>query len=142
MFNLHSHFILPIKVFKRRYLLTLTYIIKTLIIVYFFCLESSFCASASVVDGNNIHHNSFCDIKPNCDGDSELYERLLKEEDDASFGGNKNSLYHYPVTRRKRSFAPYRTGKTVAGQVSQTLDNLLLHSDYDKRIRPQVLISF
>ena len=122
--------------------MTLTYIIKTLIIVYFFCLESSFCASASGVDGNNIHHNSFCDIKPNCDGDSELYERLLKEEDDASFGGNKNSLYHYPVTRRKRSFAPYRTGKTVAGQVSQTLDNLLLHSDYDKRIRPQVLISF
>ena len=40
--------------------------------------------------------------------------------------------------RVKRSFIPYRTGKKVASQVSNTLDHLLFFSGYDKRIRPQV----
>ena len=42
--------------------------------------------------------------------------------------------------RVKRSFIPYRTGKKVASQVSNTLDHLLFFSGYDKRIRPQVRI--
>ena len=40
--------------------------------------------------------------------------------------------------RVKRAFVPYRTGKKVASEVSNALDNLLLYSGYDKRIRPQV----
>ena len=108
----------------------------TLIIVHFLLIEKSICAASSI-EIDNVHLNSFCDIKPNCDGDSELYERLMKE-DDAMNVEKESSVYNYPVSRKKRSFAPYRTGKTVASQVSQTLDNLLLHSDYDKRIRPQV----
>ena len=65
----------------------------------------------------------FCDILPNCDGDSELMQY--------------NLLDHAPLGRVKRAFAPYKTGKAVANQVSNALDHLLLHSDYDKRIRPQ-----
>jgi len=129
----HSNAILPergLKVDKS----TLTAMI-TLIIVHFLFIEKSICAASSI-EVDNFHRNSFCDMKPNCDGDSELYERLMREDDGIMERGN--SVYNYPVTRKKRSFAPYRTGKTVASQVSQTLDNLLLHSDYDKRIRPQV----
>ena len=40
--------------------------------------------------------------------------------------------------RVKREFVPYKSGKTVAGQVSSALDHLLVFSGYDKRIRPQV----
>ena len=40
--------------------------------------------------------------------------------------------------RVKREFVPYKSGKTVAGQVSNALDHLLFFSGYDKRIRPQV----
>ena len=40
--------------------------------------------------------------------------------------------------RVKRAFLPYRTGKKVAGQVSNALDHLLFFSGYDKRIRPNV----
>ena len=40
--------------------------------------------------------------------------------------------------RTKRSFIPYKTGKEVAGQVSNALDHLLFFSGYDKRIRPHV----
>ena len=109
----------------------------SLILIHCFMLEKTFCVPSSSVNiqTDNFHLNSFCDMRPNCDGDSELHERLMRQD---SLAENENSLYNYPVTRRKRSFAPYRTGKTVASQVSQTLDNLLLHSDYDKRIRPQV----
>ena len=39
--------------------------------------------------------------------------------------------------RVKRAFVPYRTGKKVASEVSNALDNLL-GSGYDKRLRPQV----
>jgi hypothetical protein len=40
--------------------------------------------------------------------------------------------------RVKREFAPYRTGKSVAAEVSNALDQLLLRSGYDKRSRPNV----
>ena len=43
--------------------------------------------------------------------------------------------------RVKRAFVPYRTGKKVASEVSNALDNLL-GSGYDKRLRPQVKKSF
>ena len=103
--------------------------------VYFLFIENLFAIDVTNKMGHNFHL-SFCDMKPNCDGDSELYERL-------SVAGsrkpdNDDHLYDYPVIRTKRAFAPYRTGKTVASKVSEILDNLLLHSDYDKRIRPQV----
>ena len=40
--------------------------------------------------------------------------------------------------RVKREFVPYKSGKLVAGQVSNALDHLIFFSGYDKRIRPQV----
>ena len=43
--------------------------------------------------------------------------------------------------RVKREFGPYKSGKTVARQVSNALDHLLFFSGYDKRIRPQVIKS-
>ena len=41
--------------------------------------------------------------------------------------------------RVKRSFVPYKTGAKIASEVSGTLDDLLMYSGYDKRIRPQVI---
>ena len=105
-----------------------------LIFVCCFLTEKSF-SVASNLEVNHFHL-SFCDMKRNCDGDSELFEKLTQE---GNMQQNKvDHLYNYPVIRKKRAFAPYRTGKTVASKVSEILDNLLLHSDYDKRIRPQV----
>ena len=114
---------------------TLTVMI-TILTLHFLFMDKSFCVASSIQE-NVQHFNSFCDMKPNCDGDTELYERLIA--DGSIQQNNGNSLFNYPVKRTKRSFVPYRTGKIVASQASQTLDNLLLHSDYDKRIRPQVI---
>ena len=141
MFHSQGYFMFPDKKVSKTWKWTFTDIRVitriSLILIHCFMLEKTFCVPSSSVNiqTDNFHLNSFCDMRPNCDGDSELHERLMKQD---SLAENENSLYNYPVTRRKRSFAPYRTGKTVASQVSQTLDNLLLHSDYDKRIRPQV----
>ena len=107
-----------------------------LILVYCLLMENSFIV-ASNWEAKNFHL-SFCDMKPNCDGDSELFDRIVQAESRKQ--DNDNHLYDYPVIRTKRAFAPYRTGKTVASKVSEILDNLLLHSDYDKRIRPQVYL--
>ena len=107
-------------------------------LVYIFLIEIAFANIPSNSEGQNLHL-SFCDMKPKCDGDSELYEKLSQEE--SKRPDNEDHLYNYPVIRKKRAFAPYRTGKTVASKVSEILDNLLLHSDYDKRIRPQVCLS-
>ena len=114
----------------------MTDIAAVIFIHFLFCL--TLCAS-------NVDENfqiNFCDVRPNCDGDSELFEKLIEYVPADSLQGNHSDndiLMHYPVKRTKRSFAPYRTGKAVASQATNTLDNLLLHSDYDKRIRPQVI---
>ena len=105
--------------------------------LYFLFIENMFAIDVTNKVGQNFHL-SFCDMKPNCDGDSELFERIVQAESRKQDNGNH--LYDYPVIRTKRAFAPYRTGKTVASKVSEILDNLLLHSDYDKRIRPQVYL--
>ena len=105
-----------------------------LFLVYCLLMENSFIV-ASNWEAKNFHL-SFCDMKPNCDGDSELFEKLSQESNRQP--DTDDPLYNYPVIRKKRAFAPYRTGKTVATKVSEILDNLLLYSDYDKRIRPQV----
>ena len=53
--------------------------------------------------------------------------------------GEENCEYDFcdSEERVKRAFVPYRTGKKVASEVSNALDNLL-GSGYDKRLRPQV----
>ena len=141
MFHLQGYFMFPDKKVSKTWKWTFTDITVitriSLIFIHCFMLEKAFCVPSGSIDigTDSFHLSSFCDMRPNCDGDSELHERLMRED---QLVENENSLYNYPVSRRKRSFAPYRTGKTVASQVSQTLDNLLLHSDYDKRIRPQV----
>ena len=141
MFHLQGYFMFPDKKVSKTWKWTFTDITVitriSLIFIHCFMLEKAFCVPSGSIDigTDSFHLSSFCDMRPNCDGDSELHERLMRED---RLVENENSLYNYPVSRRKRSFAPYRTGKTVASQVSQTLDNLLLHSDYDKRIRPQV----
>ena len=58
------------------------------------------------------------------------------QECDTEYCSEENDF----ITERfKRStFVPYRTGATIAKEVSSTLDELLLYSGYDKRIRPQV----
>ena len=89
--------------------------------------------------------NSVCDLSSNCDGDSELFDQIATIEHEIrnnriqNYNNDYNDIISYPTLKRtKRSFAPYRTGKIVASQATNTLDNLLIHSDYDKRIRPQV----
>lgn len=61
-------------------------------------------------------------------------------------GGAKEAFDDDPDTdwvdfgheRVKRELTFYKTGKALTSQVSSALDDLLLHSGYDKRIRPQV----
>ena len=111
----------------------------TAILTIHFLFSLTFSCSSNVDEHFSIN---FCDVRPNCDGDSELFEKLVELGPSNSLQGKRNDndiLIHYPVKRTKRSFAPYRTGKEVASQATDTLDNLLLHSDYDKRIRPQVI---
>lgn len=93
--------------------------------------------SSGILDSNR------CDTHPNCDGDVRLFE-TLRDLQQVSYQlidkdiNETASNHYYPLTRVKRAFAPYKTGKAVADQVSSTLDQLLKHSGYDKRIRPQL----
>ena len=57
------------------------------------------------------------------------------DKDVSSDADNAGDVHHRRV---KREFVPYKSGKLVAGQVSNALDHLLFFSGYDKRIRPQV----
>lgn len=51
---------------------------------------------------------------------------------------NLNCSEEEHLYRVRRAFVPYKTGKKVQGVVSSQLDQLLLYSGYDKRVRPQV----
>ena len=78
----------------------MTDIAAVIFIHFLFCL--TLCAS-------NVDENfqiNFCDVRPNCDGDSELFEKLIEYVPADSLQGNHsdNDIFmHYPVKRTKRS---------------------------------------
>jgi hypothetical protein len=89
--------------------------------------------------------NDLCDdidIAKHINGD-ELLKRDAKSDDLLKLDAESDELFKRDAERDvfhrvKREFVPYKSGKTVAGQVSNALDHLLFFSGYDKRIRPQV----
>ena len=67
-----------------------------------------------------------------------LNDEICDAESDVSSDAGVVVVVSDVHPRVKREFVPYKSGKVVAGQVSNALDRLLVFSGYDKRIRPQV----
>lgn len=99
------------------------------------------CCSCSLCNSQN----DLCDdidIAKRIKGD-DLFQRDVKSDDLRKRDAESDNLFRRDAERDvfrrvKREFVPYKSGKTVAGQVSNALDHLLFFSGYDKRIRPQV----
>ncbi len=99
------------------------------------------CCSCSMCNSQN----DLCDdidIAKRINGD-ELFKRDAESDDLFRRDAESDNLFRRDAERDvfrrvKREFVPYKSGKTVAGQVSNALDHLLFFSGYDKRIRPQV----